>query len=107
MNPELAQTILYCLVFFFLGIAAVMAWFQRQSANRTSRLAQEAEAILDNARREAETRSAQIVLEARESSLAIKADTEREVIAMREKEQARDRKLDAREDQIAVSQGVN
>ncbi|SMP40429.1 ribonucrease Y [Neorhodopirellula lusitana] len=104
MNPELAQTILYCLFFFFLGIAAVLGYIQRQAAKRAARLSQEAEAILDAARREAENRSAQVVLEAREKSLAIKADTEREVVAMREKEQARDRKLDAREDQISASQ---
>ncbi|TWT98909.1 ribonuclease Y [Neorhodopirellula pilleata] len=104
MNPELAQTILYCLFFFFLGIAAVMAWIQRQSARRAARLAAEADSILETARREAENKGAQIVLEAREKSLAIKAEAEREVAAMREKEQIRDRKLDAREDQLSVSQ---
>ena len=104
MNPELAQTILYCLFFFFLGIAAVMAWIQRQSARRATRLAAEADSILETARREAENKGAQIVLEAREKTLAIKAEAEREVAAMREKEQIRDRKLDAREDQLTASQ---
>lgn len=104
MEPKNAQTILYCLVFFFLGIAAVLAWIQRQSAKRSARLAAESEASLEAARREAENQGAQIVLESREKSLAIKAETEREVAAMRDREQARDRKLDAREDQLAASQ---
>ena len=104
MDPITAQTILYCLVFFFLGIAAVLAWIQRQATQRAERLTAEADSILEAARREAETRGAQIVLESREKSLAIKAEAEKEVATMREQEQVRDRKLDAREDQLAASQ---
>ena len=104
MSPSTAETILYCLFFFFLGIAAVLAVVQRLHVQRKGRLDQEVAATLESARREAETRSNQLVLEAREKSLQIKADTEREVAAMREKEQARDRKLDQREEQLSAAQ---
>ncbi|KLU04009.1 Hydrolase (HAD superfamily) [Rhodopirellula islandica] len=104
MNPQLASTILYCLFFFFLGIAAVLAFIQRQAVKRRERLEAEAEAVLETARREAETRGNQIIVDARENALAIKANADREVAAMRETEQIRDRKLDAREDQLASGQ---
>jgi len=104
MNPEIAKTILYCLIFFFLGAAAVLGYVHRQTTQRAARLQAESEAMLVTSRREADNQAAQIVLDAREKALSIKSDTERELTALKEKEQVRDRKLDAREDQIAANQ---
>jgi ribonuclease Y len=104
MNPEIATKILYCLFFFFLGVAAVLAWIQRQSIKRNERLNEEAESVISVARREAETQAAQVILDAREKAITIKADTERELATLRDAELARDRKLDAREDQLAANQ---
>ncbi|MFG0288186.1 MAG: ribonuclease Y [Rhodopirellula sp. JB044] len=104
MNPEIATTILYCLFFFFLGVAAVLGIAQRHAARRAARLQEEADSILSVARREAENESAQIVLDAREKALAIKAETERDLAALKEQELQRDRKLDAREDQLTANQ---
>lgn len=81
-----------------------MGVMQRQTSKRKERLSEEAESVLESARREARTNGDQIVLEAREKALAIKADTEQELTLLREKESQRDRKLDAREDQISASQ---
>ncbi|WP_146393583.1 ribonuclease Y [Allorhodopirellula solitaria] len=102
MNPEVATTILYCLVCFFLGIAAVYVWGHYHAARRGERLRIESEALLTAAQREAETTAAKIVLEAREKAISIKLDTDREIAQLKEKEAARDRKLDAREDQLTA-----
>ncbi len=104
MNPEIATTILYCLVWFFLGIAVVLGWGRRQAIKRDERLRSEAAALLSAAQRDAETSAAKVVLEARENAISIKLATEREVALLKEKEAARDRKLDIREDQLAANQ---
>ncbi len=104
MNPEIATTILYCLICFFLGIAVLLGWGKRQATKRDERLRSEAASLLSAAQRDAETSAAKVVLKARENAISIKLDTEREVALLKEKEAARDRKLDIREDQLAASQ---
>lgn len=104
MSSETATLVLYCLFFFFLGMAAVAAVVQRLAAQRRAANEAEAARIIESAHREAETRGNQIVVEAREKALAIKADAEADAARRREEELQRDRKLDAREEQLAVGQ---
>ncbi|MEM9367439.1 MAG: ribonuclease Y [Planctomycetota bacterium] len=100
MTPELAQTILYSLVVFSLGGAAVLAAFQLVAKRRRLRLEEQAASVLAAARREAEVESNRIIVAAREEAVATRAEADRDVAALREKEVSRDRKLDQREEQL-------
>lgn len=104
MNPEIATTILYCLVCFLLGIVAVLAWGKWHAKRRDERLRGEAASILSAAQRDAETTAAKLVVAARENAISIKLEAERDVAMLKENELVRDRKLDIREDQLAASQ---
>lgn len=104
MNPEIATTILYCLVCFFFGIAVVIVGGRRHASRRDERLRSEAESFRSAAQRDAETTAAKIVLEAREKAISIKLDTDRELASLKDKVLARDRKLDIREDQLSANQ---
>ncbi len=104
MNPDIATTILYCLFGFFLGVGVVLIWGKRQAAMREVRLRSEAASLLAATQRDAETNAAKVVLEAREKAISIKLDTERDIALLKEKELARERKLDVREDLLAANQ---
>ena len=100
ITAETATTILYCVFFFLLGVAAVLAVIQRLYARYRKRLEDEAEKVIDAARRESETQHHQILVEAKESAMELKAKAEEEIAALRNTQLQRDAKLDRREEQL-------
>lgn len=104
LTPQNAVFVLYCVFFFFLGIAVFLALVQRWYTRRKASLEAEAQAVIEAARKEADVESNRMIVAAKEKALAVKAEADREIAALREKELARDRKLDAREAQLAEQQ---
>src|SRR6056297_2839690 len=104
MSAETATTILYCLFFFFLGVAAVLAIGQRFYANYRKKLDAQAEDILAAAKREAETRGNEMIVRAKEQSLEIKAQLEHELAGQRAQQSRLLEKLEQRESKLSAQE---
>ena len=100
MPIETATTILYCLLFFLFGAATVSVAAGLLYTRYRRRLQEEAKRIVASARREGEAECNQLLLQAKESALEIKAEAEKEIAAARGQQAHRDQKLDRREEQI-------
>ncbi len=103
MNPQSASAVLYGLFLVSLGAAAMLALGGALQSRRRSKIAAEAMAILDVARREAEVQRDAILVAAREAALAIRAAADEVAAAARIEERAGTRKLDRREEQLAAA----
>lgn len=96
-----AELILYCVVSVLVGAGAVLIGVKQYYSRLQAKLRSEADALKDAARREAETERANLLVEAKESAIALRKDAEAEANELRKAEQSRDRKLDRREEQLA------
>lgn len=95
------QTLLLaCLVSVLVGIGLAFAFFKLSEKKQQERLKAESDRLLETAKLQAENERNQLVLEAKESALALKAGAEEEIAAARKSQTQREQKLDRREEQL-------
>ena len=93
-------TILYCLISLLAGSALTFGLFKLNEAKRRAKLDEESQRLLDSTRQQAETQRSQLMLDAKEAALTIKATAEEEAAAARKSQLLREQKLDRREEQL-------
>ncbi|TWT69087.1 ribonuclease Y [Crateriforma conspicua] len=104
MTAETAQFILYCLFFFFLGVAAVLAVAQRMYARFQQRLETQAKEIKEAAKREAEVERNRIIVDAKEQALQLRRDAEQELAVERNQQHKLISKLERREELLVTQE---
>lgn len=93
-----STVILYCLISLLAGAGLIFGLFKLSENKRQAGLKEESDRLLDSIRRQAETERNQLMLEAKESALAIKTAAEEEAALSRKSQLQRDQKLDRREE---------
>jgi len=92
--------ILQILVSLLAGIAVAVAFYKLIEKKRTAIREKEAEQQLESARRQVETERNEMLVAAKEAALAIKAESDEELVAARKSQSQREQKLDRREQQL-------
>ncbi len=100
MPAETATTILYCVVSFMLGAAAMFAGLLVYRSQNRQKLQAEADQILEAARRDSETERNRLLVDAKESVIKLKAEADHEIAELRRAQLQRDQKLDRRDEQL-------
>ena len=98
MPAETATTILYCIACFLLGAAALLGALLLYRSQNRERLRDEANRFLETARRESEMQHHQVLVEAKEVAIKLKAEADHEIAELRRAQLQRDQKLDRREE---------
>ncbi len=93
-----STVILSCLISLLAGSALTFGLFKLNESKLKAKLKQEADQILDVARRQGEADRSQLVLNAKEAALAAKATAEEEIAAERKSLMQREQKLDRRDE---------
>lgn len=93
-----STTILYALLSFIAGAAAVVVYLKLSEAKRRAKLEEEASQLLDNARQQAETERSQLLVSAKEAALSAKTEADEELAAGRKSHLQREQKLDRRDE---------
>src|SRR6056297_2579397 len=101
MTAETAQTILYCLFFFLLGVAAVLAVVQRLYSKFQEKIQSQADQLKVSARKEAEVERNQMLVDAKDKAYEIKAAAEKEIAAERAQQNRLLQKLEHRREVLA------
>ncbi len=97
MTPTIA---LYCIASLLTGMAMMYGIYKKTESSRSEKLKQECDKVLEAARQQGETDRAKLLVDAKESALAIKSAAEQEMAAARKSHLQREEKLDRREDQL-------
>lgn len=97
MNSTL---VLYCLISLLIGSGLTLAFFKLGENRRIARTNEEAERLLSIARAQAETERSELLLAAKEKTLAARADADEELAQLRKSLSVREQKLDRRDEQL-------
>ncbi len=81
-NAVTSTTILYCLISLLAGSALTFGLFKLNQSKLRAKLRQEADQILEVARRQGEADRSQLLLDAKEAALAAKAAAEEEIASV-------------------------
>ena len=99
-TDDYATFLLICLLAGLAGAVLMMGYQRWKMESLKIRLAEKADALMDEANREAEALRAQILLEAKEEALVIKTNGEAELAESRRIQLLREQKLDRRSEQL-------
>ncbi len=91
---------LYCLISFLLAIVAMLGFSKWTESARREKSQQQADEMMDAARKQSETQRGQLLVGAKESALAIKSAADEEIALGRKAQLQRDQKLDKRDDML-------
>lgn len=97
-DQSMTPNILYCLISLLAGAAATFVLFKIGEKKQQQKIQQEADRLLESARREAETERTRLIVEAKEASLTIKSEAEAELSAQRKSQLQREHNLDRRDE---------
>ncbi|MEM9644952.1 MAG: ribonuclease Y [Planctomycetota bacterium] len=106
MTAETAQIVLYCLFFFFLGVAVVLAIAQRLYAKFRAGLQRRSEEVEANAIKAAEVKRGEILVLAKEEAHQIKRDAEQEAAKQLQTHGAKLGQLQLREASLKQQEAV-
>lgn len=101
MPAETATLLFACLLSLIGGAAAALGGIAVYRSRQRERLDREADQIREAARRDSETERHRMLVEAKEATIRLKAEADRELAELRKVQLQRDQKLDRREDQLA------
>ena len=97
MTPEQMLQILISLI---VGAAITVVFFKLIERKRKAKLEEEAERLLESARRKADTERSEMLVAAKEAALSLKAESDEELVAGRKSQLQREKKLDRRDEQL-------
>lgn len=93
-----STVILYCLISALGGAGLAFGFFKLSETKRLAALKADADQLLETTRQRAETERSQLLLEAKERAMAVKASGEEELAASRKTQMQREQKLDRRDE---------
>lgn len=96
--------ILSCLISLLVGIGISLIFLRVGEARRHRRTTEEADRVLSIARAQAETERNELLLAAKEKTLAARASAEEELTEIRKSLAAREQKLDRRDEQLVAQE---
>ena len=99
-----SEQMLRILISLIAGSAITIFFFKLIEKKRKAKLEEEAEKLLESARRQADTERSEMLVAAKEAALSLKAESDAELIAGRKSQLQREQKLDRRDEQLQVQE---
>ncbi|MGB1813756.1 MAG: ribonuclease Y [Rubripirellula sp.] len=99
-----SQQMLQILISLMGGVAITLGFFKLIEKKRKAKLEEEAERLLESARRQADTERSEMLVAAKEAALSLKAESDEELVAGRKSQLQREQKLDRRDEQLQAQE---